>query len=111
MTKAVASPAARKAKPKQATTVQLHPLAANILVTLEPEAERSAVVHVVTAREDTVRSGRVDAVGPEVTRVEAGVRVWVSTLAGTVVSDGGATGHPRLLLPETSVLAVLGEDD
>lgn len=87
--------------------ITLEPLGAHVLVALEPEAERSSVIAVVKQYSDTVRTGRVTAVGPEVTRVERGQRVWCSTLAGTEL---GLFDQPTLLLPETSIMAVVGDD-
>lgn len=85
--------------------ITLEPLGANVLIALEPEPEQSKVITVVKQYSDTVRSGRVTGVGPEVTRVARGARVWCSTLAGTELNlDPSA---PTLLLPETSIMAVL----
>ena len=85
--------------------ITLEPLGANVVIALEPEPERSRVIAVVKQYSDTVRSGRVTAVGPEVTRVPKGVRVWCSTLAGTELGTDPAV--QTLLLPETSVMAVV----
>jgi len=89
--------------------ITLEPLGANVLVALEPEPQSSKLIAVVKQYSDTVRSGRVTAVGPEVTRVERGARVWCSTLAGTELNLDPAT--PTLLLPETSIMAILDPAD
>ncbi len=85
-------------------TVTFQPLGRHVVVTLAPEAERSTVLTVVKQYSDTARSGTVQAIGPEVTRVQVGDQVWLSTLAGTELGLGQ---EQTLVLPETSILAIL----
>lgn len=84
--------------------VTFQPLGMNVVVTLAPEAERSTVLHVVKEYSDTARTGTIQAIGPEVTRVAVGDQVWLSTLAGTELGVGDGQ---TLVLPETSILAIL----
>ena len=85
-------------------TVTFQPLGARVVVQLDPEAPVSTIIHVVTPYSETARSGRVTACGQEVTRVTTGDRVWLSTLAGTELGVGDGQ---TLVLPETSILAIL----
>lgn len=85
-------------------TIQFQPLGSRVVVQLSPEAAASSVIHVVKQYSETARSGVVTACGPEVTRVSVGDHVWLSTLAGTELGVGNGQ---TLVLPETSILAIL----
>lgn len=87
-------------------TIQFQPLGSRILVEIEPESAKSDVIAVVSQYASTARVGSVLAVGPEVTRVSVGDRVWLSTLAGAEVGVGSGE---TLVLPETSVVAIVLE--
>lgn len=85
-------------------SVTFSPLGSRVVVQLDPEAAASSVIHVVKQYSETARSGQVTACGPEVTRVSVGDHVWLSTLAGTELGVGDGQ---TLVLPETSILAIL----
>jgi co-chaperonin GroES (HSP10) len=88
-------------------SITFQPLGRNLVVALAPETARSAVLHVVKQYADTARQGTVTAIGPEVHRVAVGDAIWLSTLAGTELGIGDGQ---TLLLPETSVLAILAAE-
>jgi hypothetical protein len=69
-------------------SVEFQPLINNLLIRLEPEPERSKLIHVHKATQDLVRFGLVLTVGPEVRDIRKGQRVLASITAGMELQDG-----------------------
>ena len=81
-------------------TVVFNPLLSNVVLRLEPEPERSTVIHVQKTLVDLARFGTITAVGPEVRDVRVGHRVLASITAGVELSDG------VVMVKESAILGV-----
>lgn len=82
-------------------SVVFKPLMNNLLLRLEPEPERSPIIHVQKATQDLVRFGEVLTTGPEVRDIRQGQRVLASITAGVELQEN------VLMIAETAVYATL----
>lgn len=82
-------------------SVVFMPLTNHLLLRLEPESQRSSLVHVQKSTQDLVRFGEVLTTGPEVRDTKKGQRVLASITAGIELQEG------VVLIAETSVYATL----
>jgi hypothetical protein len=80
-------------------SVEFQPLINNLLIRLEPEPERSKLIHAHKATQDLVRFGLVLTVGPEVRDIRKGQRVLASITAGIELQEG------VVMVAETSIYA------
>ena len=86
------------------SAVVLAPLTNHVLLRLEPEPERSTIIHVQKATVDLARFGKITATGPEVRDVKVGHRVLASITAGVELSEG------VVMVKESAVLGIEHND-
>lgn len=83
-------------------SIQFAPLTNHLLLTLEPEPEKSKIIAVQRSIEDLARFGKVTAIGPEVLDAKVGQRVLASITAGVEMPVG-------MLIQESAILAYFHE--
>ena len=67
--------------------ITISPLTNHVILAVEPEPEKSKLIHVQSAVEGLARFARVQSVGPEVRDVKVGQRVLASLTAGAQIAD------------------------